>query len=222
MEKLKRFLSTKFAQQSLTILAVIVTYTVFILLFTPAFAEWVNCVTDVFIGAVLVQIFITLYEHIKADKRYRTWQYYVSFVVSLTSVGLFFFASRANTMASMLSGLIGSATTFILCFVIKKFMYTPSTMTMEELIDANWDKMKAKAKKLGYEKFLAWEKGFRCYPTDNGTIEGDLLFDRPYYVVEKDGKTIPLTYNGAMDRGLTDVAEIILDDLVKELKASNV
>lgn len=221
MEKIKKLLATKFAEQVITVFATLVLYTLLVLIFTPTFKEWFNCVTDVMMGAILCQICITTYETVKSGKTYNTWQYYVCLVVSVIALGFFFYASRANSITSMIVGLSGSAVSCVLNFVVRKFMYKPSTMALEELIDANWDRMKAKAKKIGYEKFLSWEKSFRCYPTDSGTIEGDLCFDRPYYTVEKDGKTIPLSYNGAVERGLTDVATIILDDLVRELKASN-
>jgi hypothetical protein len=222
VEKIKKFFSIKLVEQIVTVLAVVLVYTAFVFAFVPSAVEWLNCVTDVVVGTILCQIVLGIYETVKKGKPWLTWQYYVTAVVSVLAVAFFFYASRAVNIQSMFVGLAGCAVTIALYLIIKKFMYVPSTMSMEELIDANWDRMKAKAKKMGYERFLEWEKGFRCYPTDSGTVEGELLFDRPYHVIEKDGKTIPLTYNGAVAHGYTDVAEAILSDLVRELKASNI
>ena len=96
------------------------------------------------------------------------------------------------------------------------------TETFAELQEDAFEKMKEKLPKIGREKFLDWEKGFRVCKTSDGTINGDLDFDNYFFTIDIEGKTIPMTFKSAQARGYMDVAQTIHDTLVKELNEADI
>lgn len=222
MDKIKRFMSVKCVEQFICSAVAIAVYTLFVLLLRPSFAEWLNAVTDVFMGVVLGQIAISFYEIIKGDRKYRTWQYFLGAALSLVSLGAFFAASRAEFASTQLFAMLFSLAVLLMYALERKFLYEPSTLSFDEMQERTWAYMRTKAKKMGREKFLAWEKTFRAYPTCNGSTQSDLDFSRPYGTYEVDGTKVPLTFEKAKALGKNDIAVAINDDLVGELDTDGI
>ncbi len=221
-DRLKKLFETRVVQQVICTVLAILLYTLFVAVFKPSLSEWLNSVTDVFMGVVLGQIVFSLYSVLIGDKKYCTWQYFLGAIVSVGALGAFFASSRATTKDSLYLYLAIVGVLLVLYVLVRKFLYEPSTLTFEETQTRTWEYMKNKADKLGRAKFLDWEKSFRAYPTDSHSVKGNLDFTRPYGMYEVDGVKIPLTFNKAKDLGKNELAVVILDDLVKELDADGI
>ena len=221
MNKVREFISNKKVKVLAVPIMVLAIYSVCNILTAFTFSEWVNCITDVFVGCILTFISLSFYEVMIGDVKYRTWQYLICFMLSIISVGSFYTASRADELSLMITLLGISAIAGFMNYIVYTFIYIPSTMSLEELIDAQWDRMKEKANKLGAVKFLEWEKDFRCYPTIEKKIDSDLDFSSPYYTINDKGKNIPITYRKAVAMGLNNVASRILEDLEAEISNSD-
>ena len=222
MTKLKEILEHAWATVLVQFALAVLMYTLIAVLFRPSFAVWLNGITDIAIGFFLGSVAGNAIATAKKGKKYFTWQYGLFLLVCLSCAFCFYSASRVDTLGQMIIDLCGTVLMALLAFVVHRFIYYPSTKTFEELQEAAWDRMKQKLPKLGREKFLDWEKGFRVCATVDGTLGGDLDFSNYFSTVDVDGKTVPMTFRSAQARGYSDVALAIHETLVKELDEAGI
>ena len=220
---LKNVLSKRWCFDVAVVVLVVLMGTVVMLPVLDSFAMWLNSITDIVLGAIEALIVTSALEVLVGEKRFRTWQYWIPAVVSILAVSCLFIASRSST-ASMCIGMAVLALVLTgLYALLRRLIYVPSTWTFEERQQHVWRKIRKKAEKLGREKFLAMEMEFRCYPTIDGTVEGDLDVSRPWAtVVHDEYGTVPLTAKMCASRGLDEQYATIRDALVAELDASGI
>ena len=222
MQKIKSLLEKKWAFVGLSLIITMLIYSLIVVCFKPTFANWLNGITDVVIGFYLCILVVSSIEIAKKGKKFFTWQYGVFIFVSLLALFCFYSASRVDNIATMFINLACFGVNSLVSIFVYKIIYYPSTKTFEELQQDAWDKMKERLPKIGREKFLDWEKGFRVCKTTDGTINGDLDFDNYFFTIDLEGKAIPMTFKSAQARGYMDVAQTIHDTLVKELNEAEI
>ena len=222
MTKLRELLERPWASVGAAFIFTVLAYTLIVALFSPSVASWLNGVTDIAIGFYLGTLSAHAIDTAKKGKKYFTWQYGLFLFVCLGGAFNFYSASRVDTVGEMIVGLFATAVSLVLAFVVHRIIYYPSTKTFEELQEAAWERMKEKLPKIGREKFLAWEKGFRVCATTDGTLDGDLDFSNLFATVDADGTKIPMTFNGAQAKGYSDVALSIHETLVSELDRAGI
>lgn len=216
-----KLLEKKWLFNIVTVVVVIVLGTLTMLPVLSSFSMWLNAITDIVIGAVEVLIVTSALEVLIGEKKYRTWQYLIPFVFSILGVAMFVFASRASNIFTCIIAMIALVIDVVAYIITRRVFYVPSTWSLEEEQQHVWRKLRTKASKLGREKFLDMELNFRCYPTVDGTIESDLNVSNPWATASDDEHgTYPLTFRGAMARGLDDTAAKIKTDLIAELDKS--
>lgn len=222
MTKLKEILEHRYASVILSLALTISVYSLIVVLFRPSIASWLNGVTDIVIGFYLGSVTSHAIETAKKGKKYFTWQYGLFLFACAVTALSFYSSSRVDSVGQMLIDIGATVFTAILAFFVYRFIYYPSTKTFEELQEDAWERMKQKLPKLGREKFLDWEKGFRVCATVNGALDGDLDFANYFSTVDVDGNKIPMTFKSAQARGYSDVALAIHETLVKELDEAGI
>ena len=222
MQKIKSLLEKKWASVGLSLIIALLIYSLIVVCFEPTFANWLNGITDIAIGFYLCICVTNAIDTAKKGKKYFTWQYVAFIVICLLAITCFYSASRVDNIATMVINLICFVVNSLIAIFVYKVIYYPSTKTFEELQQDAWDKMKERLPKIGREKFLDWEKGFRVCKTVDGTINSDLDFNNYFFTIDIEGKTIPMTFKSAQARGYMDVAQTIHDTLVKELNEAEI
>lgn len=220
---MKKLLSKKWFFDIALVVLVVVLSTVLMIPVLSSFGSWLNAMTDIVIGAIEVIIVTSALNVLLGEKKYRTWQYWVICVVSIIAVSMLFIASRATSLFACFISLALSVFFTILYALLRRILYVPSTWSFQERQQHIWEKLRTKATKMSCEDFLQLEMEFRCYPTVNGKIDGDLDTANPWATVESDEYgTIPVTAKGASARGMVEASAKIKDALVEELKASGI
>lgn len=215
-----KLLKSKLFCEVICTLAVIVIYTIFAVLINPTFAYWANAVTDVVIGAVLGFIVYGTIDTIKTKQKVLlSWRFWFLKIIQLAAIGTLFMASRATTYAQLIWLIISCVTTTLFALMFDVFVYRVSIVPAEELLQRKWDYLVSKAKKMGKERFLQKEYEFRTCETMDSTIFSDLDFGNPFATIKAfNGQLVGLTYNKALELGMTQEAEIIKTKLMQELE----
>ena len=222
MQKFKSLLERSWFSLSISFLLTLLIYTLIVALNKPTFANWLNGVTDVAIGFAIANITLDAINTAKKGKKYFTWQYGLFLAICFVALFCFYNASRVEYIGLMAINLACFVIDTLCATFVYKVIYYPSTKTFEELQEDAFEKMKERLPKIGREKFLDWEKGFRICKTSNGTLDSDLDFNSIFSTVEINGKQIPMTFKSAQARGYMDVAQSIHDVLVAELDQAGI
>lgn len=222
LDKIKNLFTKKWVCNVSAVVLTIAVYSLIMLIFRPSFAEWVNSLTNFFVSAVITLIAYDMLEKLTLEARYKGARYWILFAMRLLAVSVFFAASIANTMASLLALLVASLVLTAASCVFHKFIYTPSTWTAEERMVITWDIMQDKAAKMGRDKFLEFEYGFRCYRTTDNKITSALDFDKPFADSADGDEAQAMTYNEAVKLGKTALADKIDEVLKAELDAAGI
>lgn len=222
MQKFKSLLERSWFSLGISFLLTLLIYTLIVALNKPTFANWLNGVTDVAIGFAIANITLDAINTAKKGKKYFTWQYGLFLSICFVALFCFYNASRVEYIGLMAINLACFVIDALCATFVYKVIYYPSTKTFEELQEDAFEKMKERLPKIGREKFLDWEKGFRICKTSNGTLDSDLDFNSIFSTVEINGKQIPMTFKSAQARGYMDVAQSIHDVLVAELDQAGI